>query len=345
MIYATLDVDLCDDPAFERLQDENEGHPWRFIRLVTIAKRANRKGRVERADGATITVRELARNHDGRGEEYVRAWESFLSLCVELGLLAIDEDGCYRIEHWRRWHRSPSDEAELVRDRVSRHRKKRSNESADQCNERTSSCNESTDQGNERNDDCNGCNDTEQNQNQNQSRAEQNQSQIRAERKTESIDRSPPTPPQGADRPMDSGRYRSQGGDDAGGAPPTPPLRASPSDFASVDDAFSSYCREVSPKPLQGPDVQRLEELKAAARTRDATDREMLVALRYGVEATKWAMQSSAKPVKNSRAYLLACTLEILPRVLERSQDQRIAREQGWTEPAQIVWRAPDGSP
>jgi hypothetical protein len=156
----------------------------------------------------------------------------------------------------------------------------------------------------------------------------------------------PPYPPEGvSDGRTDSVRYRSQGGDDAGGAPPAPPLRASPTDFGSVDEAFSAYCREVAAKPLQGPDVQRLEELKAAARTRDATDAEMLVALRYGAEATKWALRSSPKPVKQPRAYLLACTLEILPRVLERSQDQRIAREQGWTEPGQIVWRDPDGSP
>lgn len=324
MIYAKLDVEWFEDPAYYDLRDADRLHPERFLRCVAWAKRCNSGGLILRSDGIPLDARAMARIHDGPGPSSTRTWESFLELCQEIGLLVLSEGG-WKIVHWKRWHSSPSDSAENVRERVARHREARkAKNKAKKAVPFVTNCNE--------------CNETE------QSIAEHSRACTEHSiAKHGSID--PPLPPTGGDdRPMDSGRYRSGGEDDAGGAPPAPPPSPGRRDFTSVDEAFSAVCREVSSKPLQGPDVQRLETLKGEAKARGATDEEIFVALRYGAAATRWALNSGVKPIKQPRAYLLACTLEVLPRVQERSQDQRIALQQGWTQPQQIAWVDPDPS-
>ncbi len=162
MLYATLDIDWMDDPTYYALHDVDPAHVLRFLRCIVWAKRANCKGRIIRVDGAPIQIREMARLHDGPGAEYISRWENFISIALDVGLLATDLDyECYCIADWRRWHRSPSDEPEAIRERVAKHRQRKA----------SLGCNESVTT-------CNGCNDTE------QSRAEQS--------KAEQI---PPNPP------------------------------------------------------------------------------------------------------------------------------------------------------
>ena len=122
-LFATLDIDLPEDPAYIDLYDAHPGHPWRMIRLVSLAKRANQRGRILRTDGVPLDARALARIHDGRGSELVELWESFLALCIKLGLLLWNQDdACYQIRHWRRGHRSESDMPEARRERKRRSR-------------------------------------------------------------------------------------------------------------------------------------------------------------------------------------------------------------------------------
>lgn len=122
-LFATLDIDICEDAAYLDLYDAHPGHPWRMIRLVSLAKRANQRGRILRTDGVPLDAKALARLHDGKGLELIELWESFLALCVELGLLDwMEEEACYKIRHWRRWHRSESDMPEARRERKRRSR-------------------------------------------------------------------------------------------------------------------------------------------------------------------------------------------------------------------------------
>lgn len=124
MIWASFDVDLPDDDDFIALEQENPAWPWWWMRLLQFAKRSNQKGLVLKADGRPVTALSLAMTHhrDRRKQE---AWQEFLDFACDLGLLA-EEEGCLRIVDWRRWHRSPSDEPEAVRERVARHRAEKS---------------------------------------------------------------------------------------------------------------------------------------------------------------------------------------------------------------------------
>lgn len=116
MLFATLDVDLPDDPLFIALESAGEPWPWWWIRLIQIAKRHNRRGRLCHSDGRPLVARDMALVHHrtlNRAEE----WGQMLETCLSLGLLVQDDDGAYRIADWRRWHRSPSDDPEETRTR------------------------------------------------------------------------------------------------------------------------------------------------------------------------------------------------------------------------------------
>jgi len=116
MLFATLDVDLPDDPLFIALESAGEPWPWWWIRLIQIAKRHNRRGRLCHSDGRPLVARDMALVHHrtlNRAEE----WGQMLETCLSLGLLAQDDDGAYRIADWKRWHRSPSDDPEETRTR------------------------------------------------------------------------------------------------------------------------------------------------------------------------------------------------------------------------------------
>jgi len=157
MLFATLDVDLPDDPLFIALEEAGEAWPWWWIRLIQVGKRHNRRGRLCHSDGRPLVARDMALVHH-RSIQRTEEWQRMLDACLDLGLLAQDDDGAYRIADWRRWHRSPSDDPEAIRERVSRHRA-RSHEDVTPVTT------------------CNGCNDTEQSRaEQRQSRAEQQQS-------------------------------------------------------------------------------------------------------------------------------------------------------------------------
>jgi len=157
MLFATLDVDLPDDPLFIALESAGEPWPWWWIRLIQIAKRHNRRGRLCHSDGRPLVARDMALVHH-RSIQRTEEWQRMLDTCLDLGLLAQDDDGAYRIADWKRWHRSPSDDPEAIRERVSRHRA-RSHEDVTPVTT------------------CNGCNDTEQSRaEQSRDRAEQQQS-------------------------------------------------------------------------------------------------------------------------------------------------------------------------
>ena len=116
MLFATLDVDLPEDPLFIALESAGEPWPWWWIRLIQIAKRHNRRGRLCHSDGRPLVARDMALVHHrtlNRAEE----WGQMLETCLSLGLLAQDDDGAYRIADWKRWHRSPSDDPEETRTR------------------------------------------------------------------------------------------------------------------------------------------------------------------------------------------------------------------------------------
>lgn len=111
MLWAFFDCSVLNDAAFQHLYDDDSGHPWRFMRCVAQAKEANYDGYIMRMDGVTgMTARDLARVHDGRGEEAVRIWERFLALCEELLLLKRDDrEKAWQIIDWRRWHKDQDD--------------------------------------------------------------------------------------------------------------------------------------------------------------------------------------------------------------------------------------------
>lgn len=120
MIFATFDVDILDDVDFIELQEVDAGNAWRFMRLISLAKRINRKGIVTKPGGRPYSIEQLAILHD-RTKSAAKAWQEFLTLAVELGLLEWDEEGI-RILQWSRWHRSPSSAPEVVREKVAKHR-------------------------------------------------------------------------------------------------------------------------------------------------------------------------------------------------------------------------------
>jgi hypothetical protein len=122
-IWVTFDIEILDDPSFVALASANPEYPWRWMRIIQFAKRANEKGRVLRADGRPVTARDLALAHD-RNTSTEELWRDLLATCVEEGLL-IEEDGIYRVYDWRRWHRKPSDMPDAVAERVRRHRQNR----------------------------------------------------------------------------------------------------------------------------------------------------------------------------------------------------------------------------
>lgn len=131
-IFAKLDCDLLDDPAFVPLILENEAYALWWLRLVVLAKRINCRGQVLCGDGKPARARDLAiaQHRDRRREA---DWQVFLDLCCELGLL-VEEDGVFRIVDWRRWHGKPSDDADEIRQRVNRHRERQRAGDVTPCN-------------------------------------------------------------------------------------------------------------------------------------------------------------------------------------------------------------------
>lgn len=172
MLWAALDLDILEDPAFVELEDEVPGAFWLWVRVLQQAKRVNQGGLVLRADGRPLTARDLYRIHRTASLE---TWEGLLDRCVELELLSL-RDGIYRVMDWRRWHRSPSDMPDQVAARVAQHRARQRAQQA--CNGApeppVTPCNESNDPVTT----CNECNDTE------QSRAEQVQSKTEQKQNT-----------------------------------------------------------------------------------------------------------------------------------------------------------------
>jgi hypothetical protein len=103
-----LNIELINSAAFRFLQDSHQGNAWRYIRMVTIAAKANRRGgrgRVQKYDKTPYGATELARTHErSSGYYYVEIWEAFLAECLEHGLLVVDPaDGCYVINNWHLW--------------------------------------------------------------------------------------------------------------------------------------------------------------------------------------------------------------------------------------------------
>lgn len=125
MLFATLDLDLLEDPAFRALEDEQPGGLCWFLRLVQFAKRyKGSKGRVLRADGTPILPWMLSISHHGT-KKMAEEWAAFLDLCVELELLVwLDDERTYKIRNWKRWHRPPSAMPEAVAERKAKSRNK-----------------------------------------------------------------------------------------------------------------------------------------------------------------------------------------------------------------------------
>lgn len=147
MIWASLDLDILEDPAFMELEEEVPGAFWLWVRILQQAKRVNQQGLVLRADGRPLGPRELQRIHHVASLD---TWAGLLDRCVELELLAL-EDGVYRIVDWRRWHKSPSDHPAQVSARVAKHRaNRRGIKSEDNVTSDVTACNA-----------CNECNDTQ----------------------------------------------------------------------------------------------------------------------------------------------------------------------------------------
>lgn len=119
-MWVTFDIEVLDDPPFVALAAADPAHPWRWMRVVQFAKRANEKGRVLRADGRPVTTRDLALAHD-RNTSTEDLWRDLLAVCIREGLL-VEEDGVYRVHDWRRWHRKPSDSSEATAERKARSR-------------------------------------------------------------------------------------------------------------------------------------------------------------------------------------------------------------------------------
>jgi hypothetical protein len=122
-IYAPFDIEILDDPSYLALEAQNPAWPWWWLRIVQVAKRHNRRGRVCQADGRPMQARDLAIVHH-RSVQREQEWAEMLQACCDLGLLE-HVDGTYQITDWRRWHRAPSDEPEAIRDRVAKHRSSR----------------------------------------------------------------------------------------------------------------------------------------------------------------------------------------------------------------------------
>ena len=122
MIYATLDADLADDPSMVELEFVNGNYPWWYVgRVIQLAKRANRAGKLYLNNGNPVTAKDLAIAHQ-RDPKMTPEWQQFLDICVTLDLLEY-RDGCYQVTNWRRWHRAPSAENEAEADRKRRQRK------------------------------------------------------------------------------------------------------------------------------------------------------------------------------------------------------------------------------
>lgn len=151
MLWASIDVDLIDDPTFLELCQEDGSNFTRFLRLVQVAKRAQTDGQIVLTDGRPATAKAIALIH----REPADVWERFFALCVSLELIEWnDKQGCWEIIDWRRWHRSPSDFKESVKVRVDRYRQRKqgSNGSLQHCNGTVTT-------GNDPETPCNTCND------------------------------------------------------------------------------------------------------------------------------------------------------------------------------------------
>lgn len=120
-LWVLFDIEILDDPPFVALAAADPAHPWRWMRIIQFAKRANEKGRVLRADGLPVTARDLALTHD-RTTDTEGIWQDLIAKCLEEGLLA-DEEGTLSVRDWKRWHRKPSDLPEATAERKSRSRR------------------------------------------------------------------------------------------------------------------------------------------------------------------------------------------------------------------------------
>ncbi len=144
MIFATLDVDIFDDPSITELMDIDEVYFAMLIRCVCLAKKANMGGAIL-CDGTPFSAASLARIHHGRGQQFLSLWETFLGHCVDFGLLALS-NGTWFVLNWRKWHRKPSDESGKISERVARHRSNKgytdiSSETVTPCNAPVTPCN------------------------------------------------------------------------------------------------------------------------------------------------------------------------------------------------------------
>jgi hypothetical protein len=130
-LSALLQVDLIDEDEFILLEDADDRNLSRWWRLVQLAKRANCRGCVLKADDRPYTAQGLALL--ARKRDTAEAWEAFLGLCCELGLLVVDQKtGAYRIVHWSRWHQPPAWSREASSERKSRQREREKAESQPQ---------------------------------------------------------------------------------------------------------------------------------------------------------------------------------------------------------------------
>jgi hypothetical protein len=120
-LWVPFDIEILDDPPFVALAAADPAHPWRWMRVVQFAKRANEKGRVLRADGRPVTTRDLALAHD-RTTATEGTWQDLVARCLDEGLL-VEEDGALCVRDWRRWHRKPSDYPEATAERKARSRR------------------------------------------------------------------------------------------------------------------------------------------------------------------------------------------------------------------------------
>lgn len=335
MFWAYLDIDILDDPAFLDLRELNEGHPWRFLRLIQVAKKANYKGLVVRQDGReAYQTKHLAHIHDGPGVKFVRIWDSFLQECVRLSLIEWDAtESAWKISDWRRWHRSPSDTPESINGRVKKYREGRTvveNEpkrqsSQDRPPKRDSNVSETDLKRDETS-----CNDTK--------KSREEKSRVGESR----VD--PPLSPTNSS-PKNSGGPEPSQGD----KPPGPPEE-------EMKDIRSLSASQCVPDPGV---VKRAEQLAEQLLKRELLEGEheqllawywrhlaaptprgvikpadLTSALEYGTLATRQAAKGGQ--VQRRWPHMLKCATNCLPDVVARRLDREACRELGRPDPGAL---------
>ena len=96
MLWASIDVDIVDDPTFLELSEADPRNMLRFLRLVQIAKKALADGNILLPDGRPATNKTLARAH----RETERKWIKFMEVCQNLNLIFWhSEEICWKISH------------------------------------------------------------------------------------------------------------------------------------------------------------------------------------------------------------------------------------------------------